>query len=108
MVRGSGSSVHCSCFSFELICCTTPAAAAPAACSDEMGDFIVGGEDVDKRRARRDARVAQEAGLTADAVQAATRMFGNFGELLDLHASHKIYGADATEEEEGLDEEEVG
>jgi hypothetical protein len=32
-------------------------------------------------------------------------MFGNFGELLDLHASHKIYG-DATEEEEAVDEEE--
>ena len=34
-------------------------------------------------------------------------MFGNFGELLDLHASHRIYGADATEEEEGIEEEEV-
>lgn len=33
-------------------------------------------------------------------------MFGNFGELLDLHASHKIYGGDATEEEEPLEEEE--
>lgn len=34
-----------------------------------MGDFIVGGEDVDKRRARRDARVAQAAGLSTQAVQ---------------------------------------
>lgn len=39
-------------------------------------------------------------------LQAANRMFGNFGELLDLHASHKIYGGDATEEEEQLEEEE--
>lgn len=37
--------------------------------------------------------------------QNANRMFGNFGELLDLHASHKIYG-DASEEEEQLEEEE--
>ena len=37
--------------------------------------------------------------------QNANRMFGNFGELLDLHASHKIYG-DASEEEEQEEEEE--
>jgi hypothetical protein len=32
-------------------------------------------------------------------------MFGNFGELLDLHASHKIYG-DVSEEEEQASEQE--
>lgn len=45
----------------------------------------------------------------------ANRMFGNFGELLDLHSSHQLYGAaaggaggaagDATEEEEVLEED---
>lgn len=41
-------------------------------------------------------------------LQNANRMFGNFGELLDLHASHRIYG-DASEEEEQPElEEEVG
>jgi hypothetical protein len=39
--------------------------------SDEMDDFIVDGEDGDRRRARRrrDARVAQAAGLSTAAVQ---------------------------------------
>jgi hypothetical protein len=44
------------------------AAAVAACCSDEMGDFIVGNETVDKRRERRDARVAMAAGLSTDAV----------------------------------------
>lgn len=45
-------------------CCLAPAAPY----SDEMGDFIVGNETVDKRRERRDARVAMAAGLSTDAV----------------------------------------
>jgi len=33
-------------------------------------------------------------------------MFGNFGELLDLHTSHRIFGTEVTEEEENVEEEE--
>ncbi|WIA22113.1 hypothetical protein OEZ85_004454 [Tetradesmus obliquus] len=77
--------------------------------SDEMDDFIVDGEDGDRRRARRrrDARVAQAAGLSTAAVQAANRLFGNFGELLDLHQSHRLYDrpdAGGEEDEEAEDE----
>lgn len=48
-----------------MVCSCCP---APAPYSDEMGDFIVGNETVDKRRERRDARVAMAAGLSTDAV----------------------------------------
>ncbi len=40
-------------------------------------------------------------------LQNANRMFGNFGELLDLHASHRIYGDVSEEEEQPEEEEEV-
>lgn len=41
-------------------------------------------------------------------LQAANRLFGNFGELLDLHQSHRLYdrpGAGDQEEDEELEEE---
>ena len=52
-----------------------PAAAACVSCSDEMGDFIVGNETVDRRRERRDAKMALEQGLSTEAVQARTLGF---------------------------------
>lgn len=43
--------------------------ATALSCSDEMGDFIVGNETVDRRRERRDAKMALEQGLSTEAVQ---------------------------------------
>jgi hypothetical protein len=40
-----------------------------------MGDFIVGNETVDRRRERRDAKMALEQGLSTEAVQARTLGF---------------------------------
>jgi hypothetical protein len=53
--------------------------------SDEMDDFIVDGEDGDRRRARRrrDARVAQAAGLSTAAVQVSLVSLG-ISELVGL------------------------
>eukprot|EP00879_Flechtneria_rotunda_P009599 GHRR01010046.1.p1 GENE.GHRR01010046.1~~GHRR01010046.1.p1 ORF type:complete len:409 (+),score=151.65 GHRR01010046.1:295-1521(+) len=79
--------------------------------SDEMDDFIVDGDgEGDRRRSRRrrDSRVAQAAGLSTAAVQAANRLFGNFGELLDLHQSHRMFDrpdADGLDDEVEDDEE---
>lgn len=50
-------------------------------------------------------RCAVDSHVATVLLQNATRMFGNFGELLDLHASHKIYG-DVSEEEEQASEQE--
>eukprot|EP00878_Enallax_costatus_P013021 GHUV01013605.1.p1 GENE.GHUV01013605.1~~GHUV01013605.1.p1 ORF type:complete len:485 (+),score=159.20 GHUV01013605.1:698-2152(+) len=81
--------------------------------SDEMDDFIVDREGGDRRRARRqrDARMAEATGLSTAAVEAANRLFGNFGELLDLHQSHRMYGEgaidDDIEEEEEPEEEQL-
>lgn len=58
-------------------------------CSDEMGDFIVGNETVDKRRERRDARVAMAAGLSTDAVAVSM----GYGQHLTCLASSLADGA---------------
>lgn len=62
---------------FTLLCCPAPIlVCCPAPCSDEMGDFIVGNETVDRRRERRDAKMALEQGLSAEAVQASNMALG--------------------------------
>jgi hypothetical protein len=68
-----------------------PAAAACVSCSDEMGDFIVGNETVDRRRERRDAKMALEQGLSTEAVQARTLGFVWSLRRFHCHASNYCF-----------------